>query len=410
MVNSINTQDKTVNTLVFVLDTETETLMRSFDWGQFGLEAEIHRGGIEDIIDFMLKKKVFTPSIIILDISDSNLPVSDMQRLADVCDPTVKVFAIGERNEVGLFRSLIELGVRDYIAKPITDALLSRSLGKLLGREDTDSGMFKFSGPGQAIGFIGARGGVGVSTFAANCAWVVAQVYKKKTCLVDLDLNYSGAAQFFDQPLKPGLREMFESPERIDELFIERCLVPVGDYLSLIGGDEPVDQFINIKGASIEEITKVLRSKFQYGFYDIPRHILPFITENLEKQLNKIILICDPTILSVRDTVRLLNILKKNQSQKQRILLVLNLCGLYNEGEIDQVAFEEAIQFKVDYVVNFDIKSPLQALNEGIPVASFGGDLAERQKEFAEILLGKESVRAKANTVGFFKRIFKGSL
>ena len=61
-----------------------------------------------------------------------------MNELAEVCEPGVTVIAIGDRNDVGLFRDLINNGVSDYLVKPITPALLQKSLLNVL--ESTDQG------------------------------------------------------------------------------------------------------------------------------------------------------------------------------------------------------------------------------------------------------------------------------
>ena len=50
------------------------------------------------------------------------------QRLADVCEPGVTVVALGDRNDCGLFRDLLQHGVADYLVKPITPGLLQKSV------------------------------------------------------------------------------------------------------------------------------------------------------------------------------------------------------------------------------------------------------------------------------------------
>ena len=45
--------------------------------------------------------------ILLVDLTQSDLPLSDINELAEVCEPGVTVVAIGDRNDVGLFRELM---------------------------------------------------------------------------------------------------------------------------------------------------------------------------------------------------------------------------------------------------------------------------------------------------------------
>ena len=69
-----------------------------------------------------------SPRILVVDISDVPLPVTEVQRLADVCEPGVSVIVIGTRNEVGLYRDLLQAGVAEYIVKPLTADLVGKAL------------------------------------------------------------------------------------------------------------------------------------------------------------------------------------------------------------------------------------------------------------------------------------------
>src|SRR5438034_10896014 len=86
----------------------------------------IMRGGIAKSIDYLMAQR--SPHLLIVDISGVDLPLSQIHTLADVCEPGVTVIAIGDRNDVGLFRDLTEAGVSDYIVKPLTRDLLTKAL------------------------------------------------------------------------------------------------------------------------------------------------------------------------------------------------------------------------------------------------------------------------------------------
>src|SRR5690242_14246724 len=69
----------------------------------------IMRGGIEKAIDYLTEQR--SPQLLIVDISGVDMPLSQIHALADVCEPGTNVVALGDHNDVGLYRDLIEAGV-----------------------------------------------------------------------------------------------------------------------------------------------------------------------------------------------------------------------------------------------------------------------------------------------------------
>ena len=63
---------------------------------------------------------VSTPKQLVVDISGSADPLAAMASLAEVCDEGTQVIALGDVNDVELYRSLIASGVHDYLVKPVS--------------------------------------------------------------------------------------------------------------------------------------------------------------------------------------------------------------------------------------------------------------------------------------------------
>ena len=50
------------------------------------------------------------PNLLIVDVDDAEDPVQALYALAELCPPEMSVIAIGSRNDLNLYRDLIELG------------------------------------------------------------------------------------------------------------------------------------------------------------------------------------------------------------------------------------------------------------------------------------------------------------
>src|ERR1700739_2916795 len=120
--------------------------------------SQIMRGGITKAIEYLSEQR--SPHLLIVDISGIDLPLSQIHNLADVCEPGTNVVAIGDHNDVGLYRDLVEAGISNYIVKPLTRELLTKALTpKANSGEVTRSGVKL----GKMVAFVGARGGVGLT-------------------------------------------------------------------------------------------------------------------------------------------------------------------------------------------------------------------------------------------------------
>src|ERR1700751_3034679 len=113
--------------MAFLLDGHTEAaLNKCLANDSISCNATIKRGGIARAIKFLSVER--SPETIIIDISSADMPASQVHELAELCEPGVTVVAIGDRNDVGLYRDLRQAGVTDYIVKPVTAQLLAKVL------------------------------------------------------------------------------------------------------------------------------------------------------------------------------------------------------------------------------------------------------------------------------------------
>ena len=221
--------------LAFVADGETERgLHECLDELGFS-EPPIARGGIDKAIDVLGAQR--SPEILIVDISGVLMPVLEVHNLAEVCEPGVNVIAIGDSNEVGLYRDLLHSGVSDYIFKPLTTPLLARALNAKTNAPEPGGIQRKL---GTTVAFVGARGGVGTTTLAVNLAWYLAERQSRRVALVDLDLYNGDCALALNVKVTPGLREALVNPGRIDSVLLERVMAPVGERLFVLSAERRV--------------------------------------------------------------------------------------------------------------------------------------------------------------------------
>src|SRR2546430_7210397 len=165
----------------FVNDELSAAALRK---GLEGSNLSIRRGTIRNAIR-MLETDTELLALVV-DISGIDDPFTELERLSSVCPPDVRVGLIGDSREITFYRELLEIGVSEYLPRPLTrDLVLDQLRPKLLGDVapgPTDRG-------GHVISICGAQGGAGATSIAINLALQLAETTKAKVALLDLHLQ-----------------------------------------------------------------------------------------------------------------------------------------------------------------------------------------------------------------------------
>src|SRR5215216_6011081 len=105
--------------------------------GLEGSNLTIRRGTIRNAIRMLETDTEL--SALVADISEIDDPFTELERLASVCPPDVQVALIGESREITFYRELMELGLTEYLPKPLTrDIVLDQLRPKLFGNVASD--------------------------------------------------------------------------------------------------------------------------------------------------------------------------------------------------------------------------------------------------------------------------------
>ena len=87
-----------------------------------------NKGGLRNAIQSLSVSA--SPNILLVDLSESGDPLNDINALAEVCEPGTVVIAIGQVNDVRLYRDLLASGIHDYLLKPLSAGQLRDALNQ----------------------------------------------------------------------------------------------------------------------------------------------------------------------------------------------------------------------------------------------------------------------------------------
>lgn len=332
-----------VRLMAFVLDGESEASLSSC-LGQLPIPSPmIRRGGLAGAIRYLGAER--SPESIIVDISGAEMPASQIHDLAELCEPGVIVIAIGDKNDIGLYRDLVRAGVSEYIVKPITAQLLVKALIRAPASDEASPISRKL---GKVVAVVGARGGVGATTLAIHLALHLANQQSRRVMLLDLDLHTGDCALALNLRPTPGLREALANPLRIDSVFLDRTMALHGERLFVLSAEEPLRVDSEFTAEAVDKLVGVLRTQFHYIVADVPRIPGSAYWQALDTADLRII-VADQTLRSVRDTVRLREGFSAARAEHSNMLVVNRI------GEGGRRAMTLAEMAKVKLQPNFVI-------------------------------------------------------
>ncbi len=387
----------------FVCDEATIDVVRNTA-SELGMPHEkCHKGGLRNAVQTLSVSA--SPSILLVDLSECGDPLSDINALAEVCEPGTVVLAVGQVNDVRLYRDLVASGIQDYLIKPLTeemlrDALIQAQTTFSAPRSSSDS---KAARDHVMTAVVGTRGGVGASTIATSLAWMFSTEHKLPTALLDLDVHFGTGALTMDLEPGRGLTDAIDNPSRIDGLFIERAMVRANDHLAVLSAEAPIHTPLMTDGSAFVQLEDEFRQAFDMTVVDLPRNMLinfPHILNGADV----FVLATELTLASARDAIRILSWVSSH-AEHMRPIIVANRVA-QGTGEISRADFEASIERKIDYVIPADVKAAVHAAKLGQVFVE-----ANRSSKATAVLrdLGK-SIAAHGTDAPVAKGEAKGSL
>ena len=379
----------------FVCDEATMDVVRNTA-SELGMPHEkCNMGGLRNAVQTLSVSA--SPSILLVDLSECGDPLSDINALAEVCEPGTVVVAMGQVNDVRLYRDLTASGIQDYLLKPINeealrDALIQAQTVFSAPRQSSDSNAARDHVMAVTVG---TRGGVGASTLATSLAWLMSTDHKLPTALLDLDVHFGTGALSMDLEPGRGLTDAIDNPSRIDGLFIERAMVRANDNLSVLSAEAPIHTPLMTDGSAFVQLEEEFRQAFDMTMVDLPRNMLinfPHVLNGADV----LILTTELTLASARDAIRILSWVSSHADHMRTIIVANKVTQ--GAGEISKADFEASIERKIDFLIPADVKAATHAakLGQVFVEASRGSKASVVMRDIARTIVSTGGAEAGA--------------
>jgi pilus assembly protein CpaE len=349
---------------------------------------KVHMGGVATAVEFY--QTAPTPNLIILESRrEPRELLESLSKLAEYCDPTTKVVVIGHYNDVGLYRELIRSGISEYVVAPVSMADVVSVISTIFVDPESEP-------IGRSIAFIGAKGGVGSSTISHNIAWAMSTLFKSEVVVADLDLAFGTANINFDQDPAQGIAEAVFSPERIDEVYLDRLLAQCSEHLSLLAAPSTLERVYDFDTDAFAQIIDTAQRSAPLLVLDVP-HIWNGWTRNTLMKADDVVITATPELANLRNTKNLVDMMKRLRPNDPAPKLIINQAGVPKRPEITAADFAEPLGIQPMAIIPFDPVLFGNAANNGRMLGEMDAAhaIVAAMNEMAHVLTGRSEIKAR---------------
>lgn len=275
-------------------------------------------------------------------------------------DPSLGVVGLTAANDFESVVAAQRAGCQQFARVPIDVADLADALARCAAQRAVEAPS------GTLIALIGSTGGTGVTTLAAHLAVELATVSGDRVALLDLDLDFGGAARAFDLNPAHTLADVCRA-RTIDAEVLTRAAEKLPCGVGVLARPATIHESRELDDADVQQGIVVARAAYPYVVLDLP-HKLDGITGFAVESCDKLLIVMQLTVPSVDNARRLIEALEEGDVPLEKVEIIVNR---YRKAvhSFSTDAVEKLLKRPVFGVVPNDYQAVRAALDTGKPLA-----------------------------------------
>ena len=274
-------------------------------------------------------------------------------------------------------RETVRAGALDILRLPVADDALLEAVEQAIetggalrtARGDDRPEESEKSGPGTVIAVVSASGGSGKTFLATNLAYHLVSSSKKRTCLIDLDLQFGELSTALRLKPRHTIHDLLAAEAEEEDLGgrLEDYLERHESGIRVLAAPDDPEQADAIEAFHISTVIEAARSRFDYVVIDTPTALSEGVLVALE-HADQIFCLATLDLPSVRNLGVMLTTLKKLKVPVERVTLLLN--KVEPDVGIDVARVEQYFPQGFSMVIPYG-REVNRSLNMGQPVLAY---------------------------------------
>jgi len=306
------------------------------------------------------------PAVVLLDLeSDPRVGLKFAQFLLDE-GYTQAMIGAGSDLSPELLLAAMQAGIVEFLPKPLSPEDLREALDRLWRKTGRKSREDLQHEPGRVLAVFGAKGGAGSTSFATNLAVEIHRLSRRKTLLVDLDLELGETALLLGMEPKFSILDLVRNFHRVDAGLLASYIERHESGVELLSAPyQPTDPE-DVRVERVAQILDFLRERYDFIIVDTPKTFSPVALSGIE-QSDELYLLTTADLQSLRNVTRCLPLLRQIAERKEKgwLKLVVNRYDSRQIITLDEV--EKTLDLDVYATLANDYRALMESINEGRP-------------------------------------------
>lgn len=315
--------------------------------------------------------RVANPSVVLVGPGESPQEAIALGAYVQHHDMRTAVVLVVAELDTNLLRSAIKAGVRDVLSASdgaeaaITSVVeADRAMSK---RREGTAPVVPAAAPvpvGKVITVFSTKGGVGKSVLSTNIATSLASEYKKRTIIVDLDLEFGDVSVMMQLKPTRTIYDAAQSIDRLDAEMLKGFLIPHDSGLRALLAPVRPEEAESVTTVRIAQILDLLKTMADYVVVDTPASLSEVVLTAVERS-DVVLAVATLDVPSVKNTKVSLQKLHQLGMKGGAIRLVLNRAD--SKVWLEPQEIERAIADRIVARIPSDRLVP-RSVNKGVPV------------------------------------------
>ena len=316
------------------------------------------------------------PDLVILDIMLPDTSGVDVcRRIRQVLHLTdLPIIILSGQTELSAKIQGLEAGADEYVTKPVDPKEMAARVKSLLARTErlrqvVITPATQRSRQGKVVAVIGAKGGVGTTTLAANFAIGLA-MRSYKSIAVEMRPYFGTLARHFGVTPTATLNNLLELiPRSINDQQISTRLLSTHQGVQLLAGPQQRKEYREAQVEQVEALMENLVLMTEYVVVDLP-HMPSVANRTVLRAAHTIVIVVEPEASSVASAQSLIELLRAWTISPSIIKLVI-VNRVQSVQTISAAELERTLGCELLGTVTAAADLAVVSLNMGIPMIAY---------------------------------------
>jgi len=311
------------------------------------------------------------PDVILLDFEFQKHPFDLLDKIVSKYSICAVVAILSESEKVDSDQVLLS-GARDFIQYPYQSDNLVITIKRVIERLERNQAnssltpvLDTYVKPKNTFMIFSPKGGVGTTTISTNLAISLQKTIKEDVLVIDGKHLFGHIALYYNIRTGNSITDLIANVGNLDERLIKQVVVRHSSGIYVLPSPNSI---VEAQGIKPEDLYKVIQS-LQMVFPNIIIDGGNNLDENTVTYMDssdKILLVLNPDIASMRDARKFMEISATLSYPKDKMLLILNLTG--KKADVKREEIENILKMKIFGKIPADSNLALSSLNEGVPI------------------------------------------